>query len=140
MTLAGCRLFTMNVTQISYSASNLLYFYSSESSELRQLVAFLTKKRHSYLPSHRQESQSIVPYRHIHRNSLPAVSRSAARAMRQMRGLRRYSVPVTINNPKQVNIAADGGQQVNVQNKSGAKNRKRKTASNKPQPILKAAR
>jgi len=27
--------------------------------------------------------------------------------------LRRYS-PVTINNPNQVNIAADGGQQVNV--------------------------
>jgi hypothetical protein len=37
------------------------------------------------------------------------------RVLRQMRDLRRYSVPVTINNPKQVNIAADGGQQVNVQ-------------------------
>jgi len=36
------------------------------------------------------------------------------RTLRQMRDLRRYSVPVTINNPKQVNIAADGGQQVNV--------------------------
>ena len=35
-------------------------------------------------------------------------------ALRQMRDLRRYSVPVTINNPKQVNIAADGGQQVNA--------------------------
>ena len=31
-----------------------------------------------------------------------------------MRDLRRYSTPVTINNPKQVNIATDGGQQVNV--------------------------
>lgn len=36
------------------------------------------------------------------------------RTLRQMRDLRRYSVPVTINNPKQVNIAADGGQQVNA--------------------------
>jgi hypothetical protein len=39
------------------------------------------------------------------------VSRFALRILRQMRDLRRYSVPVTINNPKQVNIAADGGQQ-----------------------------
>jgi hypothetical protein len=38
-----------------------------------------------------------------------------------MRDLRRYSVPVTINNPKQVNMAADGGQQVKVQNKIRAK-------------------
>ena len=35
------------------------------------------------------------------------------RTLRQLRDLRRYS-PVTINNPNQVNIAADGGQQVNV--------------------------
>ncbi|HEX5736371.1 MAG TPA: hypothetical protein VF131_26310 [Blastocatellia bacterium] len=45
------------------------------------------------------------------------------RVLRQMRDLRRYSVPVTINNPKQVNIAADGGQQVNVQ----AKRKRKKT-------------
>ena len=31
-----------------------------------------------------------------------------------LRDLRRYNVPVTINNPQQVNIAAAGGQQVNV--------------------------
>jgi hypothetical protein len=36
------------------------------------------------------------------------------RTLRNLRDLRRYSVPVTINNPQQVNIAADGGQQVNV--------------------------
>jgi hypothetical protein len=41
------------------------------------------------------------------------------RTLRQMRDLRRYSVPVTINNPKQVNIAADGGQQVNLQSIPG---------------------
>jgi hypothetical protein len=34
------------------------------------------------------------------------------RTLRNLRDLRRYSV--TINNPQQVNIAADGGQQVNV--------------------------
>lgn len=46
------------------------------------------------------------------------------RTLRQMRDLRRYVVPVTINNPEQVNIAADGGQQVNVQEKK--KTRKKK--------------
>jgi hypothetical protein len=34
--------------------------------------------------------------------------------LRQMRDWRRYNVPVTINNPQQVNITADGGQQVNA--------------------------
>lgn len=36
------------------------------------------------------------------------------RTLRNLRDLRRYSVPVTINNPQQVNIATDGGKQVNV--------------------------
>ncbi|MGB8509756.1 MAG: hypothetical protein WCD76_15340 [Pyrinomonadaceae bacterium] len=36
------------------------------------------------------------------------------RALRQLRDWRRYSPQVTINNPQQVNIATDGGQQVNV--------------------------
>jgi len=35
------------------------------------------------------------------------------RTLRQLRDLRRYT-PLTINNPNQVNIAANGGQQVNV--------------------------
>lgn len=38
------------------------------------------------------------------------------RTLRQLRDLRRYSAPVTINNPQQVNIAAEGGQQVNSVN------------------------
>jgi hypothetical protein len=38
------------------------------------------------------------------------------RTLRQMRDLRRYSPPVIVQNAGQVNIAADGGQQVNVQN------------------------
>jgi hypothetical protein len=41
-------------------------------------------------------------------------NRAFLRTMRQLRDLRRYSMPVTINNPAQVNIAADGGQQVNA--------------------------
>lgn len=40
------------------------------------------------------------------------------RTLRNLRDLRRYSVPVTINNPQQVNIATDGGQQVNVAKES----------------------
>ena len=39
------------------------------------------------------------------------------RTLRQMRDLRRYSSPVMIENAGQVNVAADGGQQVNVQEK-----------------------
>ena len=50
------------------------------------------------------------------------------RTLRQMRDLRRYSVPVTINNPEQVNIAADGGQQVNVQQKAKRKKKQTRTA------------
>ena len=48
------------------------------------------------------------------RPGVPAVRCFALCTMRQMRDLRPYSVPVTVNNPKQVNIAADGGQQLNV--------------------------
>jgi hypothetical protein len=44
-------------------------------------------------------------------------NRQFLRVLRQMRDLRRYQVPVTINNPQQVNIAANGGQQVNVKEK-----------------------
>ena len=36
------------------------------------------------------------------------------RTLRNLRDLRRYRVPVTINNPQQVNIASDGGKQVNL--------------------------
>ena len=40
------------------------------------------------------------------------------RTLRQLRDLRRYNLPVIINNPQRVNIAADGGQEVNVQKKA----------------------
>lgn len=52
------------------------------------------------------------------------------RTLRQLRDLRRYVVPMTINNPQQVNIAADGGQQVNMQrNKQGKKPAKKESNS-----------
>ncbi len=40
------------------------------------------------------------------------------RTLRQLRDLRRYS-QFTINNPNQVNIAADGGQQINLNKPDG---------------------
>jgi len=46
------------------------------------------------------------------------------RTLRQLRDLRRYVAPVTIHNPQQVNIAAEGGQQVNVR-----QSRKRKSSN-----------
>jgi hypothetical protein len=36
------------------------------------------------------------------------------RSVRALRDLRRYTQPVIVNNPQQVNIAAEGGQQVNA--------------------------
>ena len=41
------------------------------------------------------------------------------RAIRSLRDWRRYTPQVTINNPNQVNIATDGGQQINVSNNEG---------------------
>ena len=46
-------------------------------------------------------------------------NRTFMRILRQLRDLRRYS-PVTINHPNQVNIATDGGQQLNVNNSDGS--------------------
>lgn len=40
--------------------------------------------------------------------------RMFVRALRTLRDLRRYAPAITINQPRAVNIAADGGQQVNV--------------------------
>lgn len=51
------------------------------------------------------------------------------RTLRQLRDLRRYAVPILINNPEQVNIAADGGQQVNVQKKGRKKKAKARGAA-----------
>jgi hypothetical protein len=61
------------------------------------------------------------------------------RTLRQMRDLRRYASPVTINNPKQVNIAAEGGQQNNVQKAVVRKKKSKKAASTSARPALKIA-
>lgn len=51
-------------------------------------------------------------------------NRMFLRILRQMRDLRRYASPVIVQNAGQVNIAADGGQQVNVQEKRKARKKK----------------
>jgi hypothetical protein len=53
------------------------------------------------------------------------------RTLRQLRDLRRYSVPIQINNPEQVNIPAGGGQQVNTQKNEPSKRRKGTTGASK---------
>lgn len=60
------------------------------------------------------------------------------RALRQMRDLRRYASPVTIHNPQQVNIAAEGGQQINSQ--KGARGKKRKAKASARPPLKMAAK
>ena len=49
----------------------------------------------------------------MHEQTADRWHRIYMRTLRNLRDLRRYSVPVTINNPQQVNIAAEGGQQIN---------------------------
>jgi hypothetical protein len=61
-------------------------------------------------------------------------NRMFLRVLRQMRDLRRYSSPVVIQNAEQVNVAADGGQQVNVQKKQ-----KRKKAT-PARPVIRLAK
>jgi len=65
-------------------------------------------------------------------------NRMFLRILRQMRDLRRYAAPVTINNPKQVNIAAEGGQQNNVQ-KAVSRKKVKKATSTSARPSLKIA-
>jgi hypothetical protein len=48
------------------------------------------------------------------------------RAIRSLRDWRRYTQQVTINNPNQVNIATDGGQQINVSGSMEEKDSKKK--------------
>jgi hypothetical protein len=61
-----------------------------------------------------------IPYQHEAESIQHALDmadrcrRAYHASVRALRDWRRYSVPVTINNPQQVNIAADGGQQVNA--------------------------
>jgi len=59
-------------------------------------------------------------------------NRMFLRVLRQMRDLRRYAAPVTINNPAQVNI---GGQQTNIQGK-----RKKKAKTEPARPAMRLAK
>lgn len=68
-------------------------------------------------------------------NMADRFNRMFLRTLRQMRDLRRYQMPVTINNPQQVNIAAEGGQQVNVQANNDRKKKPRR-ARHKPKHII----
>ncbi len=83
------------------------------------------KNAHSW-----QEGYWFPPYVHEQAAIEHAVqmadrfNRIYMRTLRQLRDLRRYA-PVTINNPNQVNIAADGGQQVNISNTKEEKNTKK---------------
>jgi hypothetical protein len=56
--------------------------------------------------------------------------------LRAMRDWRRYNVPVTINNPQQVNIAADGGQQVNLSQRDNNSDSQSPTPKGKNREIL----
>ncbi len=60
-------------------------------------------------------------------------NRMFLRVLRQMRDLRRYSAPVTINNPQQVNIANEGGNQTNsnLQKKVARKKKAKKQSGAK---------
>lgn len=58
-------------------------------------------------------------------------------SVRSLRDWRRYNVPVIVQNAGQVNIAADGGQQVNVSSKKRVKKKpdsRKKKAATKTQP------
>lgn len=91
----------------------------------RESQEFQDYKRKYCEPNARQREEGYwdIPYQH----EAEAIEHAAQLADRfrrayqsQIRGIRdwrRYCVPVTINNPQQVNIAADGGQQVNVTEK-----------------------
>jgi hypothetical protein len=68
--------------------------------------------------SQRDQKMSFSAYDNL-QSLRPRANRSLPlwlflRTLRQLRDLRRYSTPITINNPQQVNIAVDGGKQVNV--------------------------
>jgi hypothetical protein len=60
------------------------------------------------------------------------------RAVRALRDLRRYTTAVIVNNQGgQVNVASDGGQQINVQKKIKSKGKRQKKMSGVVKPILK---
>jgi hypothetical protein len=84
------------------STSDAKILYTSE--EERRIA----EVRGHWLPPRLSERDAIE------HEMMDRYNRLFLRTLRQLRDLRRYSPPVTINNPQQVNIAADGGQQFNI--------------------------
>jgi hypothetical protein len=79
------------------------------SQELDEDRSYKGAKGH-WIPPHVGEQNAIEHAMQM----MDRYNRLFLRTLRQLRDLRRYSTPITINNPQQVNIAADGGKQVNV--------------------------
>ena len=73
------------------------------------------EQQHEWIPPRVYEQQAIEQAAQL----ADRWRRAYQSTLRQMRDWRRYNTPVTINNPRQVNIAADGGQQVNMQSGEG---------------------
>ncbi|HMV49788.1 MAG TPA: hypothetical protein PLD20_18655 [Blastocatellia bacterium] len=86
--------------------------YSTEEERL------LGKARGHWIPPRVSEQAAIEHAMQM----MDRYNRLFLRTLRQLRDLRRYSAPLTINNPAQVNIAADGGQQVNLAQGQSANN------------------
>jgi hypothetical protein len=89
------------------STTDAKFLYSSE--EERRVA----EARGHWLPPRVSEQNAIEHAMQM----MDRYNRLFLRTLRQLRDLRRYSVPITINNPRQVNIAADGGQQLNTLNR-----------------------
>lgn len=86
------------------TTTEMKILYDSE--EERRALA----ERGHWVPPRLSEHQSVEHAMQM----MDRFNRLFLRTLRQLRDLRRYSAPVTINNPKQVNIASDGGKQINV--------------------------
>jgi len=71
-------------------------------------------EREQYREKARYKSHDHVPNPEEAANAAERFQRMYVRAMRMLQNLRRYAPAITINQPRSVNIAAAGGQQVNV--------------------------
>jgi hypothetical protein len=92
-----------------------LYLYWSQIAHMRAV-----NEAEETQESVRKKGQAAFPKQYV-ADSIEQAYRLAdgyhrqyMRTLRQMRDLRRYTPPVIVNNGGQVNVATDGGQQVNV--------------------------
>ena len=112
-----------------------LYYYWTEitmrRTETEALPELFTSEERRKMEKY-EYRYSWVPPRVYEQDALEHAAQMADRFRRQylssvraLRDYRRWNTPVIINNDGQVNIAADGGQQVNVQNKKKKLTRKK---------------